>query len=239
LEKAVRLFRKTVSIILLSLLVTSALALALNVQPVKASGTIYIRADGSIDPLSAPIQRNGDSYTLTGNISANADGIVIERHNLTLDGAGYTLQGGGSGRGIDLSGRIGVSVQNTEIRVFTYGIYLESSSGNSITSNNVTDNGFGISVYYSSGNNISNNIIENHPNIGVGLFSSDSDMIAENIFKNNTIGLLQVSCRNIYLQQNIYSSNNISIYSNDTLDYLIEGSTLQGDARAWQLLERL
>jgi len=31
------------------------LALAFNIQPVKASGSIYIRADGSIDPPTAPI----------------------------------------------------------------------------------------------------------------------------------------------------------------------------------------
>jgi len=33
-------------------------ASAVNVQPVKASGTIYIRADGSIDPQTAPIQKD-------------------------------------------------------------------------------------------------------------------------------------------------------------------------------------
>jgi len=44
------LFRKTVSAIMMSLLVLGTLALVFNVQQVKASGTIYVRADGSVDP---------------------------------------------------------------------------------------------------------------------------------------------------------------------------------------------
>ena len=59
----------------------------------RASGTIYIKTDGSIDPPTAPIQRNGGLYTLTGNITSDSDGIMIERKNMTVDGAGDTVQG--------------------------------------------------------------------------------------------------------------------------------------------------
>jgi hypothetical protein len=51
-----KLLKRIVSGIMLSLLVISTLALAFNIQPVKASGTIYIRADGSIDLSTATIQ---------------------------------------------------------------------------------------------------------------------------------------------------------------------------------------
>ena len=60
--------RKAVSGMMLTLLLMGMLTLAFNIQPVKASGTIYIRADGSIDPPTAPIQRDGDVYTFTNNI---------------------------------------------------------------------------------------------------------------------------------------------------------------------------
>ena len=60
---------KKVSAIMLTLLLTSMLTLAFNIRPVKAEGgTIYIRADGSIDPPTAPILRDGDIYTFTDNI---------------------------------------------------------------------------------------------------------------------------------------------------------------------------
>jgi len=55
-----KLLMKTVSGIMLTLILVSMLTLAFNVQPVEASGTIYIRADGSIDPPTAPTQRDGD-----------------------------------------------------------------------------------------------------------------------------------------------------------------------------------
>ena len=47
--------------------------------------------NGSIDPVGAPIQRNGNIYTLTGNITSSADGIVVQRDNIIIDGAGYTV----------------------------------------------------------------------------------------------------------------------------------------------------
>jgi len=47
--------RKTVPGIMLTLLVASMLTLAFNIQSVRASGTVYVRADGSVDPPTAPI----------------------------------------------------------------------------------------------------------------------------------------------------------------------------------------
>lgn len=48
---------------------------------------IIIKADGSVDPVGAPIQRDSDIYTLTGD----ANGITVRRNNMTLDGNGHTL----------------------------------------------------------------------------------------------------------------------------------------------------
>ena len=52
--------KKTVSGIVLILLLTGMFALAFDIQLAKAIGTIYIKADGSVDPPTAPILRNGD-----------------------------------------------------------------------------------------------------------------------------------------------------------------------------------
>lgn len=58
-------------IALLALLVLGAFTSSFPIQPVKANGTIYIRADGSIDPPSAPISTvDKVTYTLTGNITS-------------------------------------------------------------------------------------------------------------------------------------------------------------------------
>ena len=104
--------KKAVSGMMLTLLLIGMLT-AFNVQPVKAEGTIYIRADGSINPPDAPITTvDNVTYTLTGNITSDADGIVVERSNITIDGAGYMLRGFGSGYGFNLSGINKVTIKN-------------------------------------------------------------------------------------------------------------------------------
>jgi hypothetical protein len=112
--------------VFLAILVTSS-STALQVLRVEASGTIYIRADGSIDPPTAPIYTADNiTYTLTGNITADADGIVIERSNVVVDGAFYTVQGTGAGGiGIYWSGIVrmisNVTIGNLTASAFTEG----------------------------------------------------------------------------------------------------------------------
>jgi len=135
--------KRALSTFMFVLLLVSTLTFAFNTQDVKASGTIYIRDDGSIDPPTAPIQRDGDTYTLTGNITSDADGIVIERNNMTLDGAGYTVQGtdpSWESKWMTLSYRSNVTIRDMQIKAFWYGVYLSSSNNNSISGNNITNN---------------------------------------------------------------------------------------------------
>ncbi len=64
--------KRTLSQIAITILTLILLGSAYNFKTANASSTIYIRADGSIDPADAPIQRNGSIYTLTGNINSDA-----------------------------------------------------------------------------------------------------------------------------------------------------------------------
>jgi len=157
-----------------------------NLPIVKASGTIYIRADGSIDPPAAPIQRDGDIYTLTGNITSDAHGIVIERDNMTLDGAGYTLQGPGDYEGIDLTGRSNVTINDTRITAFRSGISLDYSSDNNISRNSIANNGFGIYLNGSSNNCISRNNMTANNAEGIYLYGSSNNCISGNSITANS-----------------------------------------------------
>jgi parallel beta-helix repeat protein len=197
---------------MLFLLLVSALVLAHNVQPVKASATIYIRPDGSIDPPTAPIQRDGDLYTLTGSITSDSDGIVVERDNVVLDGASYTVQGLGiyPYKGITLTSRSNVTIKNMAIKAFDpYGIYLYSSSNNTISGNNITNNYIGIVLYFSSKHNdITRNNITNSDR-GIHLFSSsDSNTISgNNVISNGWIGVeVYKSFFNVVLENKITNS---------------------------------
>jgi parallel beta-helix repeat protein len=172
------------------------LTLTFNIQPVKAEGTIYIRADGSIDPPTAPISTvDNVTYTLTGNIASDADGIVVERSNIIIDGDGYMLQGTGAyaSKGIDLSGRSNVTSKNTNIKDFSYGILLSDSSNISITGNHITNNRWGgIGLWGASNNTISGNHITNNSGIGItltGLFGSSNNRVAGNVLVNDGLSV--------------------------------------------------
>ena len=92
------------------------LMLVLNVRPAKAQETIYIRADGSVVPETAPILHlDNITYTLYDDLY---DPIVVERDSIILDGGGHTLLGTGSGTGINLTRRSNVIVKNMEIKMF-------------------------------------------------------------------------------------------------------------------------
>jgi outer membrane protein assembly factor BamB len=141
LGKGVGLSRKTVSSIVISLLVLGTLASVFDIRTVRATGTIYIMADGSIDPPTAPIHTADNiTYTLTGNITSDADGIVIERDSIILNGAGYTMTGSGIGNGTTLMSRSNVTLRNIKIENFNTGIYLYFSSADFIFHNSFVSN---------------------------------------------------------------------------------------------------
>jgi len=197
------------------------------IQPVKADGgTIYIRADGSIEPPTAHIHTADNiTYTLTGNITANADGIVVERDNIVLNGAGYTVTGILSGNGTTLTNRSNVTVRNMTITNFYVGIGLSSSSSNVLSGNNVMANNWvGIEVESSSNNTLSgNNAVGNYD--GIYLDSSFNNTLSGNNAANNWIGIeLRSSSDNTLSGNNaangdygiyLFSSNNNFIFHNN------------------------
>jgi parallel beta-helix repeat protein len=192
-------------------LLVGTLGLSIEVQRVEASGTIYIRADGSIDPPTAPISTvDNVTYTFTGDIN---DSIVIERDKIVVDGSGYTVQGTNASytTGIDLTGRSNVTIQNAYIKNFSYGILLDSSANNSINSNNITNNfWYGINIYgHSNYNSISGNTIANNFYDGISLGSSSNNSINGNNLTNNSEGVwLDSSANNSISENNI--TNNLS-----------------------------
>jgi hypothetical protein len=170
---------------------------AVNVQLVVAqfSGSVYIEEDGSVVGTDN-IQRNGDVYTLTGNIS---DGIQVQRSHIVIDGAGYTVQGNGevSRRGIDLSNDRGsdpsrpeicnVTVENLRIVNFDRGIEDVNTCNNTIIGNYIADCFTGINIMGSANNIIKNNTIANNVN-GISIcYSGDNQLITGNNMINDIV----------------------------------------------------
>jgi hypothetical protein len=107
---------------------------------------IYIRSDGSIEPSTAPIDKSGNNYKLTGNIAMHT--VVIQRDNIVLDGSDYMIEGNRSwmgiaprwgdagNNGIIIMGRNHVNITNLNIEKYTAGVRITDSSHINIVGNN-------------------------------------------------------------------------------------------------------
>ena len=237
--------RKLLLLMLLALLI-GTLNLASRVEKAKASGTVYIRADGSVEPEGTPISTfDNVTYTLTGNIY---DAIAVQRSNIMIDGAGYKLQATGPYTyiGIDLGDQTNVTVTHLEVVDFYYGIQV-SGSNNKIADNTVTENAYGIVLLGGFKNNVTgNNVTANMEGIHVrpdalGVPICSNHRISGNTLKRNHWGIeIKYSCNNTISENTIalgatgllvhYSSMyNSVIYNNITYNtdygiYLFESS---------------
>jgi len=181
--------------------------------PPPSKPAIYIMADGHVDPPDAPITTfDNVTYTFTGNI---LDEIAVERDNIVVDGAAF------DSKGISISGRNNVTIKNTNIRDFTYGIYLHGSSNNNISGNNITANNYyGICLSSSSNNSVSrNNITANNGATGIRLSYSSNNSVSGNTFVN---GGLEVSDS----YGNVVTDNLVNgkplVYLEEVSDYAVE-----------------
>lgn len=174
---------------ILAILLTGVIAFSANVRKAEATGTIYIRTDGSIDPPAARIFTvDNGTYTFTDDIY---DQIVVERSNIIIDGNGYALQGSGGGNGFYGNGISNVTMKNTKITGFEYGIYLNLTSDIAILSNNVTNNWWGILLFESSNASIYGNNITEHVRQGIVLYISSNNRIFRNNITDNGWGNMQ------------------------------------------------
>jgi parallel beta-helix repeat protein len=193
----------------------------INAQPVRSQffGTIYIRSDGSVEGTDR-IQRDGDVYTFTADIYHS---IVVERDSIVVDGWGYTLQGKGTGNGIDLSGRKNITVKNLEINQFDTGIYINVGyhvpRNNTISGNIVTNNNRGIHIlgayptYFQNNNRIYGNNITNNNEFGILIAGSSNNRIyGNNIANNNGNGILISESVDNRIYRNNIANNGNGIY---------------------------
>lgn len=192
--------KKTAALTVVVGLLFSALTGILAVNDVAANflpeqPPAGIRIGGSGVEGTNLIQQSGNTYILTGNINQT---IVIMADNIVLDGAGYTLQGNGSGTGVFLQAKTGVKINNLQVTGFSYGVrstwYYHGSdanlNGNTISDCTFTGNSYGIYIGdFSSGNNLTGNNLS-----------------------GNTYGIYLSACSNSYLRGNKMTNNNFNFF---------------------------
>ncbi|MCK4668948.1 right-handed parallel beta-helix repeat-containing protein [Candidatus Bathyarchaeota archaeon] len=197
--------KKLVYLMFLVIILTGLLIASTNVHRVEApSATIYIRADGSIEPFT-PLIFTADNITYSLTDSFNAS-IVIQRSNIIFDGNGYTIIDliNGNLVGFNLTSVNTVTIKNVNIVGFGYGIYLQSSTLNIISENNITFNEGNIYLGNSSNNTITNNTITDGAE-AIQLYASSNNTISGNSMRSNYRGVWLRSNSD----ENLISGNNI------------------------------
>ena len=142
---------------------------------------IYIKSDGTVSPASTSISQSGNVYTLIGNITNYP--LEIQRDNIVIEGAGFTLQKNTPAYGrqdaVAVRGRSNITINNIDIRGYDYAVYLSNSSNCVLEQNTFSNNKYGIVLADKSENN---SISDNRWLSGGGIFISTS---ANNTLKNN------------------------------------------------------
>ena len=216
--------------------------LSLTVLPMFSSSTtsatttttIFIQPDGAITPSNEPIQRNGDVYTFTGNIT---DPILVQKSNVTLDGAGYSLIGPltlaerksepilGLGPnttlppyiiGLDWDKNVsGLTIKNLNIEDFNIGVYIRTTK-NTLIDNSVSGNTVGVLLSGSANTITKNYIFDNEMGLFFGFEQVNGSAanipadieISKNSFINNTYQLTGCVCKVYNFSEAIHSWDN-------------------------------
>ena len=202
--------KKLLSLSCLILILFGLVISPFQIQNVKASNTIYIRADGSIDPDTAPLSietvsypwGDMDVYTFTDDIT---ESIVVHRNNSVIDGAGYSLTGDGT--------------------IFSTGIYLEGNSSTTETRitnvilQNLTVSQFYVGIIVRGGYGVQINDCNIYNNTGDGIHFTDVTMWSrverceitgngdDGIELEGTPAYPYLGCRNNFILQNNISFN--------------------------------
>lgn len=217
--------KKPILLILLSILLAGIIVLAIDVHKVTAQGVIvYIQSDGSIDPPVANLTTvDHVTYTFTGD---NVLAFFVNKSNIVIDGAGYTLQNPGNlyegirGRSDMGYSADNVTIRNIKIRGFTSsGILFQYTSHNKILNNEITECGSNGIKLELIGNNqsitISGNKILRNGNGGIYLQDGTGNYVTGNdIMDNNAYAIaLHASSGNWITANNIVDNNKFDYYS--------------------------
>ena len=126
---------------------------------------------------------------LNETVVINADGITLDGNNHEIIGASIAYS-----KGVQLSGRTGVTIKNLKVKQFYYGIYSVGSSGNTFISNKLSYNFAGIFMGYWGTNFVANNTALNNF-VGIYIDTSINNIVANNTASNNEWGFyLRGSC---------------------------------------------
>ena len=202
--------KRRACLLLTLILVTPLVSLAeANFFPPPPSlAHVYIRDDGTIEPETAPIQREGSVYMMIDDLLNYT--LEIQRDGVTVDGKGHILDGFGIGQGIVIANLTDISVKNVTLRNFRVAAQVDSSANCSFSGVTIVGNEVGIYLYASSDNQVQNCNVTG--NIGDGIIlhdGSNHNTIVDNLIAQNGNGGITFEAPNAAWNQTSCDYNDI------------------------------
>ncbi len=183
---------KTFALVIVALFLTSLVTAQPIFVKAQESVGLTINPDGSVEPNTRLLERQGTSYAFKGDIFGT---ILVQTNNIIIDGSGYTLQANGDTLvGINIVGRSNVTVKNVVIQGFLgrAGILITGSDNCIISKNNLEGNLIGIEISGLSSNNriVENNLLNNTSGIELeSAVAGSNNIISGNDVANNNVGI--------------------------------------------------
>jgi Periplasmic copper-binding protein (NosD) len=185
-----------------------------NSQNAQTYPVIYISSNGDVTPSSTAIHHNENNYVFTEDILAR--GIVVQKENVTIDGAGHTLMGPYNGtKSLWIIGEGPDQEVTNDTELWSIGVDMATNAIGGLTIQNLNIKNFSIGMYlWTNNNNIKGNAFIDCI-VGI-LLSGDNNTLTENYIANNEDGVFFGSNQpgNIPI--------NLSIYNNRFVDNLVQ-----------------
>jgi len=211
---------------MLTLLLTSMLTLAFNIQPVRAEPkTWYVDDDGPADfnLIQETINAANQGDTIFVKTGTYLENVFVNKNNLTLTGENKEatiIDGGGVGHVVRVQAN-SVIIDSFTIRNGNDGIFLDGSDDTTIIGNSIFYNQYaGILLGWgSNGNAIFANSITSNSYAGIDMRQSFNNTIWSNYISNGNKGIVIMDSDN---SCNIVSSN--TLFNNTYSLYLAASS---------------
>ena len=189
----------------------------------------YIRSNGTVDPSTLPIEREGNFYRLTDNILNYT--FQMQRDNIVIDGNNFSLSFPTYGEVdtnnltktspalISISNRTNVMVKNIIFDKYSNAIAIQNSSNIIILQNTIRDGNSGIYINNSTNCSIVANQITNHTLHAISIRDSTSFNVSYNTISNSRDSGIAVtrmlqpidSLQNSIFTRNTFSEDNFAL----------------------------
>ncbi|MEM4756884.1 MAG: NosD domain-containing protein [Desulfurococcaceae archaeon] len=195
--------------------------------------TVYIRPNGEIEPLYAPIMITGNNtYVLLKDFMGK---IVVERDNIILDGNYKRISApinlGEFPNGVEIKGRNNVLVKNLIVENFINGIYVENSTGIEISRIISRSNKYGVIIKSSHGCVVTSSYFYNNSWTGISLANSTNSILSSNIVLENNYGIsLEHSHNNMITYSNIVNNTWVGIRLSNSNNNTVENNVIESNA---------